>query len=269
MQSWLCAAIFLFCLFFPPGVLAQVKINEFLVDPNPEWVEFYNSSDSAEYLKSYYLDDDLNFTDDTGSSAIKSLATLVISNATFPYISFSSFLNNNGDYVVIFDPAGNLVDSYQYTSSPGENTSVGRYPDNSGSFAPLLATTQGAPNSAQTTPSPTLAPTPEPTAAPTPTPSPTPTKTPTPKPTPKPTRTQVPVEEPVSEGPVNSPEVLSLVAEETPIATEAAYQTGFNIPLPAIFLMGGGGALVIAAGVLFARQRHTKYGNVNGNEIRQ
>lgn len=60
------------------SVLAQVVINEFLVDGSPEWVELHNASDSAEYLKEYYIDDDENFSNDVGSSGKKSLVNLDI-----------------------------------------------------------------------------------------------------------------------------------------------------------------------------------------------
>lgn len=52
------------------GVRAQVVIDEFVVRPNPEWVEFYNASGSAEYLRGYWLDDDRDFASDTGSSCL-------------------------------------------------------------------------------------------------------------------------------------------------------------------------------------------------------
>jgi len=71
---------------------AQVVINEFKVTPNPEWVEFYNASSSAEFLKSYWLDDDLNFDSDDGSSLKKLLSGLNTANISYPYLDgFNSF----------------------------------------------------------------------------------------------------------------------------------------------------------------------------------
>jgi len=161
----LAGLIFLF--FSVKPVLAEVKINEFVPDSSSqEWIEFYNSSPSAEYLKDYYIDDDENFLDDSGSSAKKALTNLDTSNPNFPVISLSSsILNNSGDWVVLFDKDGNKVDSYQYTADPGRDISIGRYPDYSGNFFILSYSTKGDANA------PPVTPTPSPTPSPTPTPT--------------------------------------------------------------------------------------------------
>jgi len=120
--SWL--ELLLCSIFFslyPSNIYAQVSINEFLPDSSTEWIEFYNSSASADFLKTYYIDDDTDFNSDGGSSGKKLLSNLNISNITFPFIEISSFLNNSGDWVVLFDPLGNLIDSYHYQSNPGSN----------------------------------------------------------------------------------------------------------------------------------------------------
>jgi len=168
-------------LFSSKAIFAQVVINEFLVNPNPEWVEFYNASDSAEFLKTYWLDDDENFNDDIGSSGKKLLADLSIDNPIYPYFELNSFLNNAGDYVVLFDSEGNEVDFYQYDANPGDGLSIGRSPDGSGDFIILETSTKGFANSL---PLPT--PTSTPTVTPTPTNTPAPTNTPKPTATPKP-----------------------------------------------------------------------------------
>lgn len=171
----------------PSEISAQVVINEFLVGPNPEWVELYNDNVNADYLKSYWIDDDTNFNDDSGNSSKKSLSSINTSNATYPYVEFNSFLNNDGDYVALFDDSGNLIDSYQYTENPGSGSAIGRSPNQNGSFHLLMSATKGYENTA---PKPTLTPVPTPTNSPTPTPEPTSTNTPTPRatktPTPKP-----------------------------------------------------------------------------------
>jgi hypothetical protein len=180
-------AVFLFIfLISAKTVYAQVVINEFVPDSSTEWVEFHNASDSAEYLKSYYLDNDTDFNSDSGSSAKKALTNLNITNVQYPYLEFSSFLNNSGDYVVLFDQNGTIIDQYQYTSDPGAELSIGRSPDITGSFTSLSSTTKGLINSGPQptpTPSPTLSPSPSPTATPTSTPIPTKTPTSTSKPT--------------------------------------------------------------------------------------
>jgi hypothetical protein len=178
---------FLVCL---PKVQADthVTINEVFVHPSSgtkEWVEFFNP-DGVD-LANYWIDDDTSFTDDAGGSSKKSLASLAQGkDASHPYIETSSMFNNSGDFVVLFDSNGNVVDQYQYTSDPGSDVPIGRSPDGSGDFHVLASATQGDSN---TTPQPTNTPTqplqptatntPKPTHTPTPTKIPTPTKTPT------------------------------------------------------------------------------------------
>jgi hypothetical protein len=178
-------------------VASDLVINEFVAVPNagnPEWVELYNASDSAEYLKSYYLDDDTSFDSDTGSSAKKILTNLNISNPHYPFLVFTSaMLNNDGDSVVLFDPVGTIVDQFTYYDNPGSDVSIGRYPDQTGSFVLLSGATQGDRN-AEPVPTATATPAPTPTAVPTSTPTltPTPTATATPTRTPTPTATATP-----------------------------------------------------------------------------
>lgn len=164
---------------FASAASAQVVINEFVPDASPEWVEFFNASDSAEYIKNYYIDDDTDFLGDSGNSPKKLLTGLDISNFQYPFINLSSFLNNTGDFVVLFNPVGEVVDQYSYSLNPGDGVSIGRSPDHTGGFAILSSTTKGNENSAPLV-SPTETPTPTPTPTPTATPAPTaiPTKTP-------------------------------------------------------------------------------------------
>jgi len=170
--------IFVFTFFFTSKVSAQVVINEFVPDSSTEWVEFHNASSSAEYIKDYWVDDDSDFNSDSGSSSKKQLTNLNISNVTFPYFEMASFLNNGGDYVVLFAPDGTLIDQYVYDSSPGYDVSIGRSPDSSGAFAILETPTKGSANSGPKSTS-----TPEPTSTPNPTSTPISTSTPTPEPT--------------------------------------------------------------------------------------
>ena len=132
--------------------------------PANEWVEFYNPDHLD--LSSYWIDDDTSFTDDTGNSAKKSLASINISNPTFPYIQITSAMfNNSGDFVVLFSNTGTMIDQYQYTSDPGKDKTIGRQPDGD-SWIALTSSSEGASNGAA---SPT--PTPSSTSSPTPTPT--------------------------------------------------------------------------------------------------
>lgn len=191
-----------FCFHFPVFA-SNVKINEILVRPssgNKEWVEFYNP-DKID-LSTYYIDDDTNFNSDAGSSPKKDLKEIQADDTQYPYLELtSSMFNNGGDYAVLFDNTGNIVDQYSYTKDPGTDVSIGRVPDGVGDFAILASATKGSANS-QPQPSPTLSPTKEPT--PTHTPSPTPIKSeqakaPTATPTSKPTSaTKLPISTSIS-----------------------------------------------------------------------
>jgi hypothetical protein len=173
------AAIYFFAFRPAPAVFASstVVINEFVPDGNPEWVEFYNASASAEYLKTYYVDDDTSFTSDSESSSKKLLTNLITSNPLYPYIELTSSIFNNDkeDNVVLFDSSGNILDQYSYSIPPGKEISFGRNPDKTGTFFALASATKGSTNSS---PQPSATPSPTPTISPTSTPRPTATATP-------------------------------------------------------------------------------------------
>ena len=226
-------------------------------DASTEWVELYNSSPSAEYLKTYWIDDDTDFGSDSGSSAKKQLTSLNIGNSNYPYFDLSSAIfNNGGDFVTLFDSGGILVDQYQYTSDPGNDVSIGRSPDASGSFSVLISSTKGNPNSNPSTPIPTPA-TPNPTVAatPTPTPVPTPTPTPTKKPTPKPTPTPEPTPAPIP----------AILGDESATPTPGVDgNSGKKFPVLAIvFVLMGAGLVGFS---IFSFVRRMKKGYTSGSE---
>src|SRR3989338_2770111 len=99
-----CPVLFLIIfIIFPNKAFAALQINEFLAHPssgNKEWVEFYNPQNTD--ISSYYLDDDTDFNNDSGSSSRKILTLLNVDNPSYPYIEISSFLNNSEDFVVLF-----------------------------------------------------------------------------------------------------------------------------------------------------------------------
>lgn len=183
--------LFFFIFLFLAHPSYAAAINEFLPSPvsgDSEWVEFYNP-DGVD-LKSFYIDDDLDFASDSGSSVKKSLSSLVENNLQYPYIELSSILNNSGDIVALFDSSGNLVDSYEYTSNPGSGVTLGRSPDGTGSFISQIFITKGAAN-------PNMTPTPQPVLTLTPTSTPIQSG-----PTPSPIATLVPSS---SSAPTSSP----------------------------------------------------------------
>ncbi len=254
--------IFFFVIFaftFPSEVSAQVVINEFVPDASTEWVEFHNASSSAEYIKSYWLDDDSDFTNDSGSSSKKQLTNINISNVTFPFFEMSSFLNNGGDYVVLFAPDGTFIDQYVYDSSPGYDVSIGRSPDSTGSFTILETPTKGSANSG-----PKFTPTPESTSTPNPTSTPIPTSSSTPKPTVTATATKRPTMTPrpvvkKDEGD-NKEDILGLRGElmASP-SPESEEEVKKKFPFMAGLFLFGGTGLIGVAGYTFIKNKKKEY----------
>lgn len=261
-------AIELLHLFWASKVFAQVVINEFVVNGNPEWVEFYNASSSADFLKNYYLDDDTSFTDDSGTGTKKSLLSLNVSNPTYPFIETSSFFNNPGDWVVLFDQSGNVLDQFQYTSDPGKDISIGRYPDNIGVFSVLGYSTKGDGNTTPSTPVPT--PTSQPANIQTQTPTSTPVKTstssPTKTPTPTPVKTQTPkpspTEKAVEEISSDSGEILGMeIVIESPSPSPHIYTSDVsgdrNMGIAIVFVILG---TVMIGGSVYWGVKTSKFG---------
>lgn len=152
----------------PVTVFAQspVVINEVLVHPSAggkEWVEFYVTDGAA--VQTYWIDDDSEFTNETGS-AKKSLETVLQGNDSqhfFIELNGAMF-NNTEDMVVLFNAQGEVVDQLKYTEGPGYDVTFGRTPDGTGGFSMLNNMTRGSTNSG---PKPTMTPTPMPTDKPT------------------------------------------------------------------------------------------------------
>lgn len=243
-------------------VNAQIVINEYVPDGGPEWIEFYNASDSADYIKNYYIDDDTDFVSDSGSSPKKLLTNLNTYNPKFPYIETSSFLNNSGDWVVLFDPSGTIIDQNQFTSNPGKDISIGRFPDATGPFLLLAYSTKADANSAPPTPIPTSVPTPAPNSTPVPTPVPTPektpsptsTKTPTPKPTPTPTPTVSATPGVLSESDSEESSSSTLAVTPTPGPIDPVIKDKSNNKIMAIIFIGLGLGLMGISGYMIYRK---------------
>ncbi|MCX7928204.1 MAG: signal peptidase I [Patescibacteria group bacterium] len=130
-----------------PTISPMVKLNEAAPATNPEWVEIYNTYPTADFLKNYWLDDDTSFTSDSGNSPKVLMSSLDTSNTLFPTIDLTNpIFNNTGDFIVIFDNLGNLVDSVNYTSNFGTK-SIGREIDGTGIWKfPCANSTKGASN---------------------------------------------------------------------------------------------------------------------------
>src|SRR6266567_71901 len=86
-------------------------INEFLVHPSTgdkEWVELYVPD--GEDATNYWIDDDTDFANDSGSCNKKQITTIVQgSDSRHVIFELSSFMfNNSGDTVALFTPDGTL-----------------------------------------------------------------------------------------------------------------------------------------------------------------
>lgn len=132
----------------PSPTGSQVLINEFVAHVGStfpqEWVEFYNPGSID--LSSFYIDDDTNFDSDAGSSDKIPLTSLNTSNPLYPFqLLGTGFLNDGGDFVVLFAGDGTLIDQHQYLSDPGEDTAIGREPDG-GSWKTCGVPSQGNTN---------------------------------------------------------------------------------------------------------------------------
>jgi PKD repeat protein len=127
---------------------ANIKINEFVSDPadGNEWVELYNTGSSTEYLSGGFICDNRDTT-----STCKNLSSMI---SPFSFLVFdiggSSYLNNDGDSVVLTDANFNIIDSVAYgvdgLPAPEKGESVARSIDGAGSWAVTTKITSGAAN---------------------------------------------------------------------------------------------------------------------------
>lgn len=186
---------FLFLL-IPSQIFAQIVINEFSSDNNPEWVELYNTSSGSISLKGcvLFMQDNPETNQKITFSEESSIDKFfLIKQGDYNWGANSYWLNNDSDKIIL-NCEGEEKDSIIYgntenadVDAPDEEQSAGRNPDGEGTWSILAEMTPKEHNSSPPTPSPTNTPipsnTPTPTKTPTPTSVPSATKTPTPKPT--------------------------------------------------------------------------------------
>jgi len=178
MRGYLFLLAFLIYLFFAPiSIFAQVVINEFCPQCDPEWVELFNSSEQAVDLDGWEIQDgNTKTTDDLTITGIINSKSFLVFEHPKGWLN-DSYDSEKGycDIVKLFNNTDNPdpLDSVSY-SSVAENLSYSRIPDGTGDF---IANTNISPNSFNQTP-PTSIPTDMPTV--TSTPSPTCSTTPSP-----------------------------------------------------------------------------------------
>lgn len=123
---------------------AMIKINEFVSNPmaGNEWVELYNLSENDVNLSGSQICDNR----ETGC---KSIAGIILANSWYYFdLLSSSFLNNDGDSVILKDLESNIIERIDYDSSraPEKGESLARSIDGLGDFALTTQMTPGETN---------------------------------------------------------------------------------------------------------------------------
>jgi len=139
--------------------LNMVTINEFLPDPTGsdaggEWVELYNSGDSAIDIGGCWIDD---ITIGGGSPQQIPYGTMVSAHGFYSLtLPGSDYLNNDADTANLLWPGGSgVIDQKDYTATT-EGASHYRYPDGGDWAADLdITPTRGAVNDGNLLPAPT------------------------------------------------------------------------------------------------------------------
>lgn len=147
-------------------VNANVVVNEFLpnsVNKDYEWIELYNDDASSVNISGYNISEEKaskNFTIKDIVLEPKSFLVLVWSDEIFNQtystagikimeygdVVASLDLNDGSDSIFLYDSNGQLVDSVKDYANPGENISIGKYPDGYSSISKLLTQTPGTKN---------------------------------------------------------------------------------------------------------------------------
>jgi len=145
--------LFLFCvivsLFITSEIKAQVVINEFSSNSDPEWVELYNNGTANIELTGWKLIDE--------GGGVENLSGTIFIKGYFVYERKKGWLNNtDGDVISLIDASGNSINSVVYGHSgnsittPSSDKSAGRIPDASDTWQTNLVWTKGI-NNYQTT----------------------------------------------------------------------------------------------------------------------
>ena len=149
-----------------------IVINEILADPDAtngdangdgtvdaeddEFIELYNNSDNAINISGFKIKDATNIARHTfpANSYLQPHDVVVVFGGGTPtgfdhldvMVSSSGILglNNSGDNITITDENDNTIVSYTYSSEGGDNQSITRDPDVTGSFVKHSTTTGGA-----------------------------------------------------------------------------------------------------------------------------
>ncbi|HEY1012332.1 MAG TPA: lamin tail domain-containing protein, partial [Herpetosiphonaceae bacterium] len=139
----------------PPPAPA-VRLNEFRANPAPggqEFIELHNAGGAALDLGGWRLDD----AEGGGAPHAIPAGTILPSGGFWVWMIPGAYLNNSGDEVRLFDPAGRLADSAAFANAPLDR-STSRLPDGDGPWADGTPPTPGQPNQAAPPATPTATP---------------------------------------------------------------------------------------------------------------
>ena len=136
--------------------ITNVKLNEWLSDGTPGWLELYNTSTTPATLGGNFLTDDFT---DRAKSLIPPLSFIAGSgsarwqlwtadNDSVGTPGHVNFFIESGEGLALFSPAGTLLDSITTTAHAAAVTQ-GRFPDGTGAIS-FLNSTPGAANSLAT-----------------------------------------------------------------------------------------------------------------------
>ena len=151
---------------FPSLIFAKISLSEFQIEPiSEQWVELYNEATESANVTGWIIDD-------SGGSE-----KFIVDGEEIAGLSYRVFysgklnFNKTADSVNLFDNTNNLLESFSYSQSPGENVSFGKMAD--GVWGICQPTPEKSNNCQTPSPTPTLTPTPSPTVTPTTTSKPT------------------------------------------------------------------------------------------------
>jgi len=119
--------LFVYVILFVYPIFAQSKIliNEFLIDPQPQSVEIFNSGTESADISDWIIDDSSGTTFYTISKD-----SIIFPNQCLIFSADFNLNKTSGDIVQLINHSQQLVDSFSYKSSSGSGISYFRFPDN-------------------------------------------------------------------------------------------------------------------------------------------
>ncbi len=142
---------FILCFFLSKPVFAEptIKITDFSSNSSPEWIQLTNNSSESINISNWYFKD--------LAGTVKTITNTCISSNLTQTFDFSSYLNNDGDTVYLYNNTNELIDTFTYTTGVTKdkptNTNTCALPTNTPTSTPIPTNT----------PTPTATPTSDPT----------------------------------------------------------------------------------------------------------